>query len=335
MDAETSNRIGIIGAGGWGLALANVLSSRHAVSVWVYEKPELDALSRDRESRTYLPDIKLNASIRFSDSLEDTARDTDVIVMVTPSFAYRSAAEGIAPFITKKTVVVSATKGLEVGSTRTMSEVARSVLPKGVEVLTLSGPSHAEEVGRLVPTAVVLAGKKLSTARRIRDVFMTPPYFRVYTSDDQKGVELGGSLKNIIAIAAGVIDGLHLGDNPKAALITRGLAEIVRFGVTHGAKAKTFYGLSGVGDLIVTCASELSRNHHVGRLIAEGKNYDDIRASMKQVAEGVYAAKAIHEYAKKHKVVMPITESVYRVLFEKSNAKEELMALMSRGAKEE
>ncbi|MBI4977289.1 MAG: NAD(P)-dependent glycerol-3-phosphate dehydrogenase [Spirochaetes bacterium] len=332
---EKRNKVGIIGAGGWGLALANIASINNEVTVWVYEQPELEALTKHRESKTFLPGIKYDKAIQFTGSYEEAAKDKDIIIMVTPSFAYRAAAEGIAPFIDKRTIIVSATKGLEVGTTRTMSEVARDVLPRGIKVLTLSGPSHAEEVGRLVPTAVVIAGSDLKLARRVRDILMTPPHFRVYTSNDQKGVEFGGSLKNIIAIAAGVCDGLKLGDNPRAALITRGLAEIVRFGRSHGANPKTFFGLSGVGDLIVTCASVHSRNHHVGELIAQGKDYEDIKKSMKQVAEGVYAAKAIHEYAKKHKVVMPITESVYRVLFEKANARDEVMALMSRDAKEE
>lgn len=332
---DTKRNIGIIGAGGWGLALAKTFALRHQVTVWVYEAPELENLLQKRESAAFLPGVSFAPEIAFTGSLEEAARGKDLLILVTPSFAFRQTATNLKPFVGPKTVVVSATKGLEIGTLKTMSELARECLPKNTPVLTLSGPSHAEEVSRSVPTAVVVAGKKIALARTVRDMLNVPPYFRVYTSTDQKGVEFGGSLKNIIAIAAGVIDGLALGDNPKAALITRGLAEIVRFGAHHGAKAKTFYGLSGIGDLVVTCASTLSRNHRVGERLGKGENYEQIKASSRQVAEGVYAAKAIHEYAKKHKVDMPITESVYRLLFENASANEELRGLMGRGLKDE
>ncbi|MBN8219266.1 MAG: NAD(P)-dependent glycerol-3-phosphate dehydrogenase [Spirochaetes bacterium] len=327
--------MGIIGAGGWGLALARILSIRHEVTVWVYEAPELQALSGERESKTFLPGIRFDPAIRFTGAMEEAAKGKDLVVMVTPSFAYRASALAVAPYLSPETVVVSATKGLEAGTMRRMSEIAAEVLPKKTEIVTLSGPSHAEEVSRLVPTAVVVAGKHPKIAERVRDIFITPPHFRVYSSTDHCGVELGGALKNIIAIAAGVIDGMKLGDNPKAALITRGLAEMVRFGVFMGAKPQTFYGLSGIGDLVVTCDSLHSRNRRVGDLLAQGLDYPRIKSEMKQVAEGVYAAKAVHEFALTHKVSMPITESVYRLLFESGDLKKELSALMSRDPKEE
>lgn len=328
-------RIGIIGAGGWGLALARILAMRHEVTVWVYEPGELAALSAQRESKTFLPGIVFDPAIRFTGSMEEAAKGKDLLVMVTPSFAYRASAQTLAPFLGPDTVVVSATKGLEAGTMRRMSEVAAEVLPRKTEIVTLSGPSHAEEVAQLVPTAVVVAGRHRKVAEYARDVFITPPHFRVYSSPDQCGVELGGALKNIIAIAAGVIDGMKLGDNPKAALITRGLAEMVRFGEYLGAKAQTFYGLSGIGDLVVTCDSHHSRNRRVGDLLAQGWGYPRIKSEMKQVAEGVYAAKAVHEFALTHKVSMPITESVYRLLFEGADVMKELSALMSRDPKEE
>lgn len=332
--AEKQN-IGIIGAGGWGLALAKVFSITHDVTVWVYEEDELLKLKSECESKNYLKGVSLPQSIRYTSSLEEAVDEKDIVILALPSFAFRDTLITLADYVSPKSVFLSVTKGLESGTTRRMSEIAKSVLPKGVEVLSLSGPSHAEEVARLVPTAVVVAGEDIEIAKRIRDVLITPPHLRIYASADHVGVEIGGSVKNIIAIAAGAVDGLGLGDNTKAALITRGLAEIVRFGVSKGANLETFYGLSGLGDLIVTCSSVHSRNRKVGELIAEGNDYESIKSKMKQVAEGVYAAKAVHEYAAANNISMPITSSVYRVLFEGSNAKEELLELMSRSPKEE
>lgn len=332
--ADKQHKIAVVGAGGWGLALAKILSSRHTVSVWVYEEEELKTLNSLRMSKTYLPDVVFEEEVSFTNSYEEVLLGASAVIIATPSFAFRNACESIKTFIKEEQIVVSATKGLEAQTTQRMSEIGKEILT-GVEVLTLSGPSHAEEAARFVPTAVVVAGDNLETAKYIRDVFMCPPHFRVYAGGDQKGVEIGGALKNIIAIAAGVVDGLKLGDNTKAALITRGLAEIVRFGESMGACKETFYGLSGIGDLIVTCDSMHSRNRRVGALLAEGKNYADIKSTMKQVAEGVYAADAAHKYACQNNISMPITDSVYKVLFENGDAEKEVMSLMSRSAKEE
>ena len=237
--------------------------------------------------------------------------------------------------ISKIQIIISATKGLDRNTGKTMSEVARSIISGEVNILTLSGPSHAEEVAKGVPTAVVIGGEK-GVSEYVRDTLTVPPKFRIYNSTDQKGVEIGGALKNIIAIAGGIVDGLNLGDNTKAALITRGLHEIVRFALSKGARIDTMYGLSGIGDLIVTCSSGLSRNNRLGRELAKGKKYQDVIAnSHGQVAEGVYATTAAYEYAQKNNIYMPITEAIYNILFNNANIQETLKELMSKDAKSE
>lgn len=325
--------LSIVGAGGWGLALANVLSAKHKIKVWVHSKENYDILSSNYRNDNYLKGIELDRSIYFTNNIEEAVKDTEIVIIVTPSFGFYDVCKSMANFINNKQIVISATKGLDRKSGNTMSEMAEKVLTN--TILTLSGPSHAEETARGVPTAVVVAGNK-SESEYVRDNLMVSPKLRIYSSEDKTGVEIGGALKNIIAIAGGIVDGLKLGDNTKAALITRGLHEIVRFALSKGAHIQTLYGLSGVGDLIVTCSSNLSRNNRLGRSLALGKKYEDvISESHGQVAEGVYAAMAAYDYAKKYNIYMPITEAVYNILFNNTNILETIDDLMSREAKDE
>ena len=330
------NKIAIIGAGGWGLALANVFSIEHDVSVWVYEKDEYECLIKNHESSIFLKDIKLNEKIVFTLDIEEAINGKDIVILATPSFALKNIAETVSKFITNQSSIVIVTKGLDIEKMDTMSAVARKYI-KNIPILTLSGPSHAEEVARLVPTAVVIAGKSRdkNIVTQTRDTLMISPYLRIYSSSDQKGVEMAGALKNIYAIASGIIHGLNLGDNTKAALITRSLKEMVRFAKHKQAKESTLYGLSGIGDLIVTCMSPLSRNFSLGTRLAKGEKYDDIKKNMKTVAEGVYAAEAVYKYSKQYGINMPIAKSVYNIIFNNEDCKEVLYNLMARKAKNE
>lgn len=330
------NKIAIIGAGGWGLALSNVFSIKHDVSIWVYEKDEYDELSKNHESSIFLKDIKLNENITFTLDIEECIKDKDIVVIVTPSFAMKKTAEKISQFITNQTPIIIATKGLDVETMETMSTVVRRYI-KNTPILTLSGPSHAEEVARLIPTAVVIAGQQedKDLVTQMRDTLMISPYLRMYSSLDQKGVEISGALKNVYAIASGIIHGLNLGDNTKAALVTRSLKEMVRFAKQIEAKESTLYGLSGVGDLIVTCMSPLSRNFRLGIRLAKGDKYEDIKKNMKTVAEGVYASEAVYKYSKSYDIDMPIAKSVYNVIFNDSDCEKMVYDLMAREAKDE
>lgn len=327
--------VAIIGAGGWGLALANIFSEKHNIRVWVHSKESYNNLKKFHRNDNYLQNIQLNEKIEFSMELDEVINDAKIVIIVTPSFAFYNTCENIEPYISNEQIIISATKGLDRNTGKTMSEVARSIISGEVNILTLSGPSHAEEVAKGVPTAVVIGGEK-GVSEYVRDTLTVPPKFRIYNSTDQKGVEIGGALKNIIAIAGGIVDGLNLGDNTKAALITRGLHEIVRFALSKGARIDTMYGLSGIGDLIVTCSSGLSRNNRLGRELAKGKKYQDVIAnSHGQVAEGVYATTAAYEYAQKNNIYMPITEAIYNILFNNANIQETLKELMSKDAKSE
>lgn len=327
--------VAIIGAGGWGLALANIFSEKHHIKVWVHSEESYNNLNKFHKNDNYLNNIELNKEIQFSMELGEVINDAKIVIIVTPSFAFHNTCENIEPYISNEQIIISATKGLDRNTGKTMSEVARSIISGDVNILTLSGPSHAEEVAKGVPTAVVIGGEK-GISEYVRDTLTVPPKFRIYNSTDQKGVEIGGALKNIIAIAGGIVDGLNLGDNTKAALITRGLHEIVRFALSKGARTDTMYGLSGIGDLIVTCSSGLSRNNRLGRELAKGKKYQDVIAnSHGQVAEGVYATTAAYEYAKNNNIYMPITEAIYNILFNNANIQETLKELMSKDAKSE
>lgn len=327
--------VAIIGAGGWGLALANIFSEKHRIKVWVHSEDSYNNLNKFHRNDNYLHNIELNKEIQFSMELDEVINDAKIVIIVTPSFAFYNICENIEPYISNEQIIISATKGLDRNTGKTMSEVARSIISGEVNILTLSGPSHAEEVAKGVPTAVVIGGEK-GVSEYVRDTLTVPPKFRIYNSTDQKGVEIGGALKNIIAIAGGIVDGLNLGDNTKAALITRGLHEIVRFALSKGARIDTMYGLAGIGDLIVTCSSGLSRNNRLGRELAKGKKYQDVIAnSHGQVAEGVYATTAAYEYAQKNNIYMPITEAIYNILFNNANIQETLKELMSKDAKSE
>ncbi len=327
-------QIAVIGSGGWGTAIASLLARNgHRVTLWSYLQAESEALTRDRENKQFLPGIMLPDSISYTTSLEEAAKDAEVIVMVTPSRAVLATARALAPFVKEDTIVVSASKGLEQESQKRLSEVIAEAIPQA-KVAVMSGPSHAEEVGRELPTTNVIASDDIMVSQFLQDIFMCET-FRVYTGSDMVGVELGGALKNVIALCAGVTDGLGLGDNAKAALMTRGMAEITRLGVSMGADPLTFLGLSGVGDLIVTCTSMHSRNRRAGILIGQGKSPEAAVAEVKMVVEGFYTTEAAYLLAKKMGVEMPIVEQAYAVLFEGKDPKTAVMSLMVRDKKHE
>ena len=329
------SNIGIIGAGGWGLALANILSDKHNIKVWVHSESNYKLLNNNYRNDNYLLNVDLNKIIKFTMDIGEVVNDNEIIIIATPSFAFYDACINIEPYISSEQILVSATKGFDRKTGKTMSEVARSIISGDLSILTLSGPSHAEETAKGVPTAIVVGGEK-GVSEYIRDTLTIPPKLRIYNSTDQKGVEIGGALKNIIAIAGGIVDGLKLGDNAKAALITRGLHEIVRFALSKGARIDTMYGLSGIGDLIVTCSSGLSRNNRLGRELANGKKYQDaISKNNGKVVEGVYATAATYEYAKKNNIYMPITDCIYDILFNNANINDKIVELMSKDSKSE
>jgi len=319
-------RVFVIGNGGWGTALGMILAkNRNEVMIWGPFEDELAEIRETGVNRTYLPGVQIPAEVQWTSNPEDV-RDAELVVIVTPSRFYRSSLETFKPHLPDNVLIVSATKGLDETTHQRMSEVAHDVLKRNIAIL--SGPSHAEEVARGVPTLVTIAGER---AEEIQQAFMGKS-FRVYTSDDPLGVEVGGTLKNIIAVAAGILDGMGLGDNTKAALMTRGLAEITRLGVCLGAKPETFSGLSGIGDLIVTCSSQHSRNRSVGERLGKGESLEQIMGGMKQVAEGIWNAKAARDLASVHGIEMPITEEVCKIVEEGKDPHEALRDLMSRDA---
>ena len=322
-------KIGILGAGSWGIALAKLLyGNGHAVTVWSIDPEEIQMLNEFREHRTKLPGVLLPGDMVFTTEVKTAVEGADILVMVVPSPFIRSTAKTIAPFVTEEQIIVNCSKGIEESSLKLLDAVIKEEIPQAT-VAVLSGPSHAEEVGIGMPTTVVAGAYETETAWLIQDAFMSD-FFRVYTSDDVLGIELGAALKNVIALAAGIADGMGYGDNSKAALITRGIAEIKRLGVKMGGKPETFSGLSGIGDLIVTCASKHSRNRKAGFLIGQGKTYREAMDEVQMVVEGVYSAKAARMLAEKYGVEMPIVEIVNKVLFEDMTAKDGLTALLSR-----
>jgi len=319
----------VIGNGGWGTALGMILAGNgNQVTIWGPFEEEINAIRSAGENTVYLPGVQIPPAIQWTSNPAE-AKDADLIVSVVPSRFVRSTLETFKPVLRADALIVSATKGLDEATHQRMSEVARSVL--GRDIAILSGPSHAEEVARGVPTAVTVAGTR---ADAIQKAFIGKT-FRVYTSDDVIGVELGGTLKNIIAVAAGILDGIGLGDNSKAALMTRGLAEITRLGVALGAKPETFSGLSGVGDLIVTCGSRHSRNRSVGERLGKGESLQQIMGGMKQVAEGIWNAKAARDLAREHGIEMPITEEVCQIVENGKDPRQALKDLMGRDPKAE
>ena len=322
-------RIGMLGAGSWGIALTVLLRCNgHDIKVWSIDKNEIDMLQKNREHLTKLPGVKIDDAVEFSTDIEYVAKDAEMLVMVVPSPFVRSTANTVAPYTNENQIIINVSKGIEEETLMTLTEIIHEVIP-GVRVGVLSGPSHAEEVGKKMPTTVVCGAEDKKLAMLIQDVFMTD-FFRVYTSPDVIGIELGGALKNVIALAAGIADGLGCGDNAKAALITRGISEITRLGTAMGGKVETFGGLSGIGDLIVTCASVHSRNRRAGVLIGQGKTYKEAMDEVKMVVEGVYSAKAALKLSQKYYINMPIVENINKVLFENYSAKEAMNALLTR-----
>lgn len=331
-----SQKIAVIGAGSWGTTLAILLAEKkYQVTLWLFEKEELPRLKTERVNTKYLPGVAFPENLNLTDDLIEAVSGVEIIVMASPSHVVRSICQQFVASIQEDQIVVNVSKGIENDTLKRMSEVIQETLSVPPErVAVLYGPSHAEEVSRKIPTAVVSASTNIETARRIRDVFRTE-YFRVYSSKDITGVELGGSLKNVIAIAAGICDGAGFGDNTKAALLTRGMVEMTRLGVVMGARAETFSGLSGIGDLIVTCTSKHSRNRYVGEQIGKGRTLQEVLDEMVMVAEGVKTTRSVHQLSKKYNVEMPISEQVYEVLFNNKKPKDALRELMLREPKEE
>jgi glycerol-3-phosphate dehydrogenase (NAD(P)+) len=330
-------KISVLGAGGWGTTLAILLHyNGHNVTLWEFKKSYARELNKKRINIDYLPGIKIPKEINISPNLEESAADKNLIVLAVPSQYLRGIIKKVKFNLIKDAVLVSVSKGIEKNTTMTMSQMLLDVHPLLSEnqISVLSGPSHAEEVSRRIPTAVVSASVDLETSKTVQTAFMTS-YFRVYSSTDILGVELGGAFKNIIAIGAGLIDGAGFGDNTKAAIMTRGVAEISRLGLAMGARPETFAGLSGMGDLIVTCMSKHSRNRYVGEQIGMGKKLKAILKSMEQVAEGVDTTRSAKELANKYNVETPITNEVYKILYEDKDPIKATTDLMTRGMKTE
>ena len=326
--------VGIMGAGSWGTALALLLHKNgHQVTVWSISEVEVEMLSTKREHESKLPGVRIPDDMEFTSDLAKAVKDKDFIVMAVPSPFTRSTAKSMSPYIPEGQIIVDVAKGIEEDTLMTLSQQIEQEIPQA-DVAVLSGPSHAEEVGRGIPTSVVIGAKTKKTAEYLQSMFMNE-VFRVYTSPDILGMELGGSLKNVIALAAGIADGLGYGDNTKAALITRGIAEIARLGVEAGGALESFTGLTGIGDLIVTCASVHSRNRKAGYLIGQGMSMQEAMDEVKMVVEGVYSTKAAVKMGKKYGVSTPIIEEVNKVLFEGKNPGEAVRDLMLRDSKPE
>jgi glycerol-3-phosphate dehydrogenase (NAD(P)+) len=330
-----SGRVAVIGAGSWGTALANLLAKQdEAVTLWSYEADVARSIERGHRNAHYLREVSLDERLRATTDLAAAVHDADVVVSVSPAQHVRRVMTDAAPSLKDDALIISASKGIETATLQTMAEVLEEVAAPPDRLAFLSGPSFALEVAREMATAVTVASASQAAALRTQRLFQTP-YFRVYTSPDVRGVELGGALKNVIAVAAGMAVGLGLGHNATSALITRGLAEIARLGVALGANPLTLSGLAGMGDLILTCTGDLSRNRHVGVELGRGRGIEEILAEMTMVAEGVQTARAAHALATKHEIEMPIVEQVHAVLFEGGTARDALESLMLREPKPE
>ena len=327
-------KVSVIGSGSWGTALAWLLRKNgHQVTLWSYLKEETQMFLKYRENVDKLPGVVLDEGVAFTSSLEESVPERDLLVLAVPSPAVRSTSRSMSALVKKGQLIVDVAKGIEEQSLMTMTDIIEEEIPQA-ETAVLSGPSHAEEVGKGLPTTIVAGAHSRETAERIQEMFMSP-VFRVYTSSDMLGIETGAALKNVIALAAGMADGLGYGDNTKAALITRGIAEIARLGTAMGAHLETFYGLSGIGDLIVTCASVHSRNRKAGFLIGQGRTMEQAMAEVHMVVEGVYSAKAGLRLAQKYQVEVPIIQRVNEILFENKPAGEAVSELMQRVRKDE
>ena len=330
-------RVGVIGTGAWGTTLAIVLASKgFETTLWEHQAERTAEMERERQNSTFLPGISFPFSLRVTNDIREAVTGRELVLLVTPSQRLRENTRAIAPHLAPNAIILSGSKGLEVGSLKRMTEVIAEELPEALRerVAALSGPNIAQEVARGLPSAAVVAGSRREVAEAARETLNTAT-FRVYTTNDVIGVEVGGALKNIIALGAGACDGWGYGDNAKAAFMTRGMAEIARLGIACGANPLTFAGLAGVGDLIATCASPLSRNRHVGLEVAKGRPLDDVLAEMKSVAEGVSTTKAAYELSKRYGVEMPITATIHAILFEGKSARQGVIELMLRDPKDE
>jgi glycerol-3-phosphate dehydrogenase (NAD(P)+) len=332
---EERQEIGVIGAGSWGTTLANLLALKgHKVTLWVRRAELCKSIQEKQENVDYLPGIKLSRNIIPTRSLKDSVKD--VTVLAVPSHGLRKVSTEIRSSVSRHTILVSTIKGIEADTFFTMSQLLADVFhDQGLpDFAVLSGPSFALEVCNEQPTAICVSSEKENVSQRVQQLFNTP-HFRVYTNSDVIGVELGGALKNVLAIATGICDGLSLGESSQAALITRGLTEMIRLGAKMGANVETFSGLSGLGDLVLTCTGKSSRNHTVGFRLGRGEKLDDILSSMNMVAEGVRTTKAVHSLTKKYNLEMPICDQVYRILYENKPPKTAVLELMTRGLKGE
>lgn len=325
-------KVGVLGAGSWGIALSKVLNDNgHDVCVWSIVEDEVNMLNKYHEHKDKLPGVILPEEIKFTTNLKEVIPNKDAIIMAVPSPYVRSTARLISPYVYNGQVIVNVAKGIEEESLYTLTQIIHEEVPKAY-LAVLSGPSHAEEVGKGIPTTCVVGAESKSTAEYVQNLFMNK-VFRIYTSPDVLGIELGGALKNVVALAAGIADGLGYGDNTKAALITRGIHEITRLGMAMGGKMETFCGLTGIGDLIVTCASMHSRNRRAGILIGQGKSMDEAMAEVKMIVEGVYSAKAAYALSLKYKIDVPIISEVNEILFNGKDASMAVSDLMLRDRK--
>lgn len=332
-----TERIGVVGAGAWGTALSMLLADKgHDVTLWMYEKDLAGETTRTRENRVYLPGFTLPAGINVTSSMETTVAGKAVILSVVPSHTVRAVSKQFVPFLSGDAVIVSASKGIEIDTLMPLSEVFRDILPKQYHnrLCFLSGPSFAKEVAQKMPTAVALASYDPVIGKKAQEIFSNA-YFRVYTNPDVIGVELAGSLKNVVAIAAGVLEGMGYGYNTSAALLTRGLAEMARLGVAMGGNLQTFSGLAGMGDLVLTCTGGLSRNRTLGVRLGKGEKLNDIMSNVRTVAEGVKTARAARDLARKYNVDMPVVDEVYQILYEDKDPKRAVKDLMKRELKAE
>lgn len=328
------DKVAVLGAGSWGNTLALVLANKFNVTMWEFDASVAQLLAKERENKRFLPEIPFPETLSITNNLEEAIKNAFMIVFAVPSFAIRSTAENAAKWIKSNQILVTVTKGLEDKTFLRMSQILDEVIPEKKGIVALSGPTHAEEVSKKIPSTIVAACSDLETAEVVQHAFMTD-YLRVYTNDDIAGVELGGAIKNIIAIIAGISDGMGLGDKTKAALMTRGMAEIIRLGKKTGAKEKTFSGLTGMGDLIVTCCSKHSRNRYVGEELGKGRNIQEIVSSMQMVAEGVKNCESIYHFAKKLQVEMPLTNELYKIIYQNGNIHDSIKNLFGRKEKYE
>jgi glycerol-3-phosphate dehydrogenase (NAD(P)+) len=327
--------LAVIGAGSWGTALAQLLAEKTLpIRLWVFEPDLYHILCRDRINETFLPGIRLSTRISFTQNFAQALDRVTVAIMAVPSHVFREVLREAHPYLSPQVILVSAAKGMENDSSLTMEGVVREELGAHMAYAVLSGPSFAREVAQKQPTAVTMASRQQEVGRYLQRLFSTP-YFRVYTSYDVTGVELGGALKNIFAIGTGILEGMGMGDNPRGALITRGLAEMTRLGVRLGANPMTMSGLAGLGDLVLTCTGKQSRNFQVGFKLGQGQSLPQILASTHMVAEGVKTSQAVHRLAQRLGVEMPLVEAVYKILYEGLSAKEAIKKLMSRELRDE